>query len=166
MATASTTARTAQAGKFLTFILGDQEYGVEILKVQEIKSLTGLTRVPRAPEYMRGVLNLRGRTIPVVSLRRKFEIPTVFDTERTCIVVVEVQAGRREAVVGIVVDEVAEVLNIAEARIGPPPHFSHNLEDTDLVSGTGQLEDKVVVLLDIDQVLDEAEIAAVMQAAG
>ena len=166
MATATMTPGTAQAGKFLSFVLGDQEYGVEILKVQEIKSLTGLTRVPRTPDCMRGVVKLRGRVIPVVSLRRKFGLPTVFDTERTCIVVVQVRHGGDEALLGIVVDEVSEVLNLGEGQLGPAPHFSHSLEDAGCIAGTGQLENKVVVLLDIDQVMDEAEITAVMQAAG
>lgn len=166
MATESTTARLAQAGKFLSFILGDEEYGLEILKVQEINGMMGITRVPRTPEYVRGVINLRGRVIPIVSLRRKFKMPAVADTEKTCIIVVQVGYGDREITMGIIVDEVSEVLNIGDGQIEPPPSFGGGMEEADFITGMGKLENKVVILLDIDRVMNGPEMDAVVQAAG
>ncbi len=158
-------ARVAQEGKFLSFILGSEEYGVEILKVHEINGMTGITRVPRTPDYVRGVLNLRGRVIPIVSLRQKFLMPVVEDTEKTCIIVVEVVHQGTEITMGIVVDEVSEVLNITADQIDPAPMSGGTLDETGFVSGMGKLEDRVVVLLDIDHVLSRVEIEAVIQSA-
>ena len=161
-----TTARIAQAGKFLSFILGEEEYGLEILKVQEINGMMGITRVPRTPEYVRGVINLRGRVIPIVSLRQKFQMPTIPDTEKTCIIVVQVKYSDREITMGIIVDEVSEVLNIGDGQIEPPPSFGGGMEEADFITGLGKLENKVVILLDIDRVMSGSELDAVMQAAG
>lgn len=166
MATESTVARVAQAGKFLSFILGEEEYGLEILKVQEINGMMGITRVPRTPDHVRGVINLRGRVIPIVSLRRKFKMPTVPDTEKTCIIVVQVRYGDREITMGIIVDEVSEVLNIGDGQIEPPPSFGGGMEEADFITGMGKLENKVVILLDIDRVMSDSETEAVLQAAG
>lgn len=165
MATESTTARVAQAGKFLSFILGDEEYGLEILKVQEINGMMGITRVPRTPDYVRGVINLRGRVIPIVSLRKKFKMPAVADTEKTCIIVVQVAHGDREITMGIIVDEVSEVLNIGDSQIDPPPSFGGGMEEAEFIIGMGKLENKVVILLDIDRVMSGSEMDVVMQAA-
>lgn len=166
MATETTAARVAQAGKFLSFILGEEEYGLEILKVQEINGMMGITRVPRTPDYVRGVINLRGRVIPIVSLRKKFKMPAVADTEKTCIIVVQVSHGDREITMGIIVDEVSEVLNIGDGQIEPPPSFGGGMEEADFITGMGKLENKVVILLDIDRVMSGTEMDAVMQAAG
>ena len=165
-ATESTVARVAQAGKFLSFILGDEVYGLEILKVQEINGMMGITRVPRTPDYVRGVINLRGRVIPIVSLRKKFQMPAVADTEKTCIIVVQVAYGDREITMGIIVDEVSEVLNIGDGQIEPPPSFGGGMEEADFITGMGKLENKVVILLDIDRVMSGPEMDAVVQAAG
>jgi len=165
MATESTAARIAQAGKFLSFILGEEEYGLEILKVQEINCMMGITRVPRTPDYVRGVINLRGRVIPIVSLRKKFKMPAVADTEKTCIIVVQVRYVDREITMGIIVDEVSEVLNIGDGQIEPPPSFGGGMEEADFITGMGKLENKVVILLDIDRVMSGTEMEAVMQAA-
>ncbi|MBK7771710.1 MAG: purine-binding chemotaxis protein CheW [bacterium] len=165
MATESTAARIAQAGKFLSFILGEEEYGLEILKVQEINGMMGITRVPRTPDYVRGVINLRGRVIPIVSLRKKFKMPAVVDTEKTCIIVVQVRYVDREITMGIIVDEVSEVLNIGDGQIEPPPSFGGGMEEADFITGMGKLENKVVILLDIDRVMSGTEMEAVMQAA-
>lgn len=166
MATESTAARTAQAGKFLSFILGAEEYGLEILKVQEINGMMGITRVPRTPDYVRGVINLRGRVIPIVSLRGKFKMPPVADTEKTCIIVVQVNYGDREITMGIIVDEVSEVLNIGPNQIEPAPSFGGGMEEADFITGMGKLENKVVILLDIDRVMYGVELEAIIQAAG
>ena len=158
-------ARTAQEGKFLSFVLGEEEYGLEILKVQEINGMMGITRVPRTPDYVRGVINLRGRVIPIVSLRRKFNMPDVEDTDKTCIIVVQVIHAETELTMGIVVDEVSEVLNIKCEQIEPTPSFGGGMTAIEFVTGMGKLEDKVVILLDIDSVLHEDEIEAVIQSA-
>jgi len=156
-------ARTAQEGKFLSFVLGEEEYGLEILKVQEINSMTGITSVPWTPEYVSGVINLRGRVIPIVNLRRKFNLPVTADTEKTCIIVVQVDHADDELTMGIVVDEVSDVLNIRGDQIEPAPGFGGGMAAADFVTGMGKLEDKSVILMDIDCVLNSEEIDAVIQ---
>lgn len=156
-------ARIAQAGKYLSFVLGKEEYGLEILKVQEINGMMDITRVPRTPKYVRGVINLRGRVIPIVSLREKFMMPAVEDDEKTCIIVVQVQHQDTQITMGIVVDEVSEVLNIAEGQIEPPPNFGGGMEEADFITGMGKLDSKVVILLDIDRVLDGVELDDIVQ---
>ena len=163
MAAETAVARIAQAGKFLSFVLGEEEYGLEILKVQEINGMMDITRVPRTPDYVKGVINLRGRVIPILSLRRKFSMPLIEDTEKTCIIVVQVQHNDTQLTMGIIVDEVSEVLNISESQIEPPPSFGGGMEEADFITGMGKLEDKVVILLDIDRVLDNEELDVVAQ---
>lgn len=165
MAADSAVAKIAQAGKYLSFVLGREEYGLEILKVQEINGMMDITRVPRTQHYVRGVINLRGRVIPIISLRDKFKMPAVEDTEKTCIIVVQVQYKEDTLTMGIIVDEVSEVLNIAETSIEPPPSFGGGMEETDFITGMGKLDDKVVILLDIDMVLDAEEMKAIMDQA-
>ena len=163
MAAETAVARIAQAGKFLSFVLGEEEYGLEILKVQEINGMMDITRVPRTPDYVKGVINLRGRVIPILSLRRKFSMPLIEDTEKTCIIVVQVQHQDTQLTMGIIVDEVSEVLNISEGQIEPPPSFGGGMDEADFITGMGKLEDKVVILLDIDRVLDNEELDIVAQ---
>ncbi len=165
MAAESAVAQIAQAGKYLSFVLGREEYGLEILKVQEINGMMDITRVPRTPEYVRGVINLRGRVIPIISLRTKFKMPLVEDTEKTCIIVVQVQFENDLLTMGIIVDEVSEVLNIADSSIEPPPSFGGGMEEVDFITGMGKLEDKVVILLNIDRVLDAEEMKAIVESA-
>lgn len=157
MATETQTATLAKPGKYLSFILGGEEYGLEILKVQEINGITEVTRVPRTPEYVRGVINLRGRVIPVVDLRGKFRMEKVEDTEKTCIIVVQLARSGGVITMGVIVDDVSEVLNFAEEQIAPPPSFGAGV-DADFIIGMGKLEERVVILLDIDAVLDADEI--------
>lgn len=165
MAADTAVAKIAQAGKYLSFVLGREEYGLEILKVQEINGMMDITRVPHTKHYVRGVINLRGRVIPIISLRDKFKMPPVEDTEKTCIIVVQVQFKEDTLTMGIIVDEVSEVLNISENSIEPPPSFGGGMEETDFITGMGKLEDKVVILLDIDMVLDAEEMKAIMDQA-
>lgn len=148
-------ATIAQPGKYLSFVLGGEEYGVEILKVQEINGLTRATRVPRMPDYVRGVVNLRGKVIPVIDLRRKFGMEMVEDTEKTCNIVVQIERGGEILTMGIVVDDVSEVLNIVADQIDPPPAFGSGV-DSDFIIGMGKLEESVVILLDLDKVLIDA----------
>ncbi len=151
---------TALAGKYLTFKLDVEEFGLEILKVQEIIKMMEITRVPRAPAFVRGVINLRGKVIPVVDLRLKFEMEAKAGTDKTCIIVVTVKRAGRAVVMGIIVDEVSEVLDVAGADIEPPPEFGGAV-DTSFILGMGKMNERVIALLDIDKVLSGEDVAAV-----
>lgn len=152
------------AGKFLTFKLGEESYGLGILKVQEIIKIMPVTRVPRTPSFTRGVINLRGRVIPVVDLRMKFDMEAVEDTERTCIVVVQVLRDADPVTMGLIVDEVSEVVEVPQSQIEPPPSLGAGV-DTAFILGMGKLGDKVVMLLDVDKTLTADEISAVSDVA-
>lgn len=147
----------SRAGKYLTFRLGEEEFGLEILKVQEIIQLQTITRVPRTPEYVRGVINLRGKVIPVVDLRLKFGLQRAEDTEKTCIVVVQIRHADTIVVMGIIIDEVREVLDIPGASIEDAPDFGASIE-TEFILGMGKIGQNVKILLDIDKVLSGQEI--------
>src|SRR5580692_7776386 len=116
-------AADGRAGKYLTFILGREEFAIRVLKVREIMGIQDITAVPQTPTYVKGVINLRGKVIPVVDLRLKFHLPEVEYTKRTCIIVVQVQAAGVSLQTGIVVDEVSEVLNLVAADIEDTPDF-------------------------------------------
>lgn len=148
------------AGKYLTFRLADEEYGLEILKVQEIIQMQTITRVPRTPAYVRGVINLRGKVIPVVDLRLKFGLEGVEDTDRTCIIVVQIRQGDNVVIMGIIIDEVREVLDIAGDNIEDAPDFGSQI-DTEFIMGMGKIGQSVKILLDIDKVLSAAELKSV-----
>lgn len=149
----------AGAHKFLTFTLGGESYGIDILRVQEIIGMMPVTRVPRTPSFVRGVINLRGRVIPVVDLRTKFELADATDTDRTCIVVVQL-SDDGASVMGAVVDEVSEVLDISSEAIEDTPAFGGGV-NAEFVLGMGKVHDAVVMLLDIERVLTGTELAAV-----
>jgi purine-binding chemotaxis protein CheW len=142
-------------GKFLTFKLANEEYGIEILRVREINGLLDITAVPQMPAYVKGVINLRGKVIPVVDLRLKFGFPEIAHSEQTCIIVVNV--GKE---IGIIVDTVSEVLDIAGEEIEPPPSMGGAV-DTSFILGMGKVGETVKILLDIDKVLTYAELADV-----
>jgi purine-binding chemotaxis protein CheW len=139
-------------GKFLTFVLDDEEYGLEILKVHEIIGLMRITRVPRTPEHVMGVVNLRGKVIPVVDLRLKFGMEPTEATSRTCIIVVQSQGLQ----FGLVVDQVSEVVDWAAAEIDEPPSLGQGV-NTDYILGVGKSEERVSFLLDIDRVLSNGD---------
>jgi len=139
-------------GKYLTFALAHEEYGLEILKVREIIGYIDVTAVPQTPGYIRGVINLRGQVIPVVDLRAKFGMETAKVTEETCIIVVEIAEGSRKFNTGIVVDRVQEVLDIAGADIEEAPVFDASV-DTAFILGMAKVGESVKILLDIDKVL-------------
>jgi purine-binding chemotaxis protein CheW len=143
------------AGKYMTFKLADEEYGVEILKVREIIGLMDITRVPRTKPFIRGVINLRGKVIPVVDLRAKFGMQAIQATDQTVIIVVQCRKADQELTMGILVDEVLEVLNVAEDKIEPPPYLSVGTED--FILGVGKAEKRMIFLLDIDKVLASAQ---------
>lgn len=152
------------AGKYLTFRLAEEEYGLEILKVQEIIQMQAVTRVPRTPDYVRGVINLRGKVIPVIDLRKKFSLETAKDTEKTCIIVVQIASGDTHVVMGIIIDEVKEVLDIRAENIEDTPSFGSSI-DTEFILGMGKIGTSVKILLDIDKVMSAKEISEIKKAA-
>ena len=147
IAQADASAPATTGGKFLTFKLAHEEYGVEILKVSEINGLMDITAVPQMPNHMKGVINLRGKVIPVIDLRLKFGLEEVDHTEQTCIIVVDV--GKE---IGIIVDTVSEVLDIPAENVEPPPAMGASVNTT-FILGMGKVDDAVKILLDVDRVL-------------
>jgi purine-binding chemotaxis protein CheW len=145
-------ARSA-GGKFLTFFLAGEEYGIEILSVHEIIGMMPITGVPGTPDYIRGIINLRGKIIPIVDLRQKFGMESKAQTSETCIIVVHVQGVE----VGTVVDRVSEVLNIDAGDIEPPPLFGRDV-NTDYILGIAKSQAKVRILLNIDRVISADQI--------
>jgi len=145
-------------GKYLTFALAGEEYGIGILKVKEIIGIMPITPVPKTPDFVKGVINLRGKVIPVVDLRRKFGMAAMEATERTCIIVVEIAFGGASIAMGIVVDSVSEVLNIRAAEIEDTPSFGSKL-NTDYILGMAKASQSVKILLDIDRVMTSEEIS-------
>jgi purine-binding chemotaxis protein CheW len=156
-------ALTALAGKYLTFKLDVEEFGLEILKVQEIIKMMDITRVPRTPEFVRGVINLRGKVIPIVDLRLKFDMESRGNTEKTCVIVVQVRRRSGTVVMGIIVDEVSEVLDVLGEQIEPAPEFG-GVVDTSFILGMGKVGDRVVTLMDVDRVLSGEDVAAIAAA--
>lgn len=146
------------AGKYMTFKLGREEYALEILKVREIIGLMEITRAPKTKEFIRGVINLRGKVIPVLDLRLKFGMDRVEATDQTVIIVVQYALGTQDLTMGLLVDEVVEVLDIKGSQIEPPPSFGASSVDTDFILGLGKADKRVIFLLDIGKALttDEA----------
>jgi len=152
-----------RGGKYLTFALGKEEYGLEILKVREIIGYMEITAIPRTPSYVKGVINLRGQVIAVMDLRSKFEMDPAERTEETCVIVVEIRQGGRKLNTGIIVDRVREVLDVADGNIEDPPAFGTSVS-TDFILGMGKIGESVKILLDIDRVIspeDHALVAAI-----
>lgn len=141
------------AGKYLTFALGNENYGLGILKVREIIGLMEITSVPHTPPYIKGVINLRGRVIPVLELRLKFDMESQEYNDRTCIIVVEVQEESGQILIGMLVDSVSEVLNVSGEEIDPPPSFGADLNLRDNILGMAKVKGSVTVLLNIDKVV-------------
>ncbi|MBA4393914.1 MAG: chemotaxis protein CheW [Desulfobacca sp.] len=145
-------------GKYLTFSLAGEEYGIGILKIKEIIGLMAITKVPKTDYYVKGVINLRGKVIPVIDLRLKFGMEERPYTERTCIIVVEIQGGAGNIFMGIVVDSVSEVLNIKSNEIEDTPAFGTQM-DTSYILGMAKIHGGVKILLDIDRVLSKEEVS-------
>jgi len=156
-------AAAVREGKYLTFALAGEEYGIGILKVKEIIGLMPITTIPQAPGYVKGVINLRGKVIPVADLRLKFAMEPMAYNERTCIIVVEIKSADRTILMGIVVDSVSEVLNIKASDIEDTPNFGSNL-DTAFILGMAKMSGSVKILLDIDRVFREEEVSSVTEA--
>ena len=151
-------------GKYLTFTLAGEEYGIGILKIKEIIGMMAITSVPQTPEFIKGVINLRGKVIPVMDLRLRFGMPPMDYTERTCIIVVEINGGAGTVQVGVVVDAVSEVLNIKADDIEATPSFGTRL-NTDFILGMAKMNGGIKILLDINRVLSSEETALLAEAA-
>jgi purine-binding chemotaxis protein CheW len=144
-------------GKYLTFMLDDEEYGIEILKVREIIGIMDITKVPQTPEFVEGVINLRGKVIPVIDLRSKFGLERAEYNDQTCIIVVDVGM-----MMGIIVDTVQEVHDIPSNSIEPPPQLGGSV-DTSFILGMGKVKEDVKILLDIDKVLTTDDLVALQE---
>ncbi len=155
---------TQKGGKFLTFLMANEKYGLEILKVREIIGMMDVTSVPTTPAFIRGVINLRGKVIPVIDLRLKFGMEAKEDTERTCIIVVRLAQTDQEMTMGIIVDEVSDVVDVSHDQIEPPPSFGVDIK-TGFILGMGKFERKVMTMLDIDRVLTEQGVGLVHNSA-
>ena len=151
-------------GKYLTFTLAGEDYGIGILKIKEIIGMMPITPVPQTPEFVKGVINLRGKVIPVMDLRLRFGMEAMDYTERTCTIVVEIAGQSGTVMIGIVVDSVSEVLNIKGDDIEDTPTFGTSL-DTDYILGMAKMEGGVKILLDIDRVLSREDMAVLKKAA-
>lgn len=150
--------KNEKGGKFLTFFLSTEEYGIEILKVQEIIGVMNITPIPRTPAFIKGVINLRGRIIPIVDLRLKLSMEEAKHTEETCFIVVKAH----DMHMGVVVDKVSEVLDIAGENVEDAPSMGEDI-NTDYILGIGKAGDKVKMLLDIDKVLSDKDLKALLK---
>jgi purine-binding chemotaxis protein CheW len=151
-------------GKYLTFSIADEEYGIGILKVKEIIGMMTITTIPHAPGFVKGVINLRGKVIPVMDLRLRFGMEEIGYNERTCIIVVEIAGESGIVMIGIVVDSVSEVLNVKEEDIEETPTFGTGL-NTDYILGMAKIGKGVKILLNIDQILNAEEVEPLKEAA-
>ena len=153
-----------RGGKYLTFSLGNEEYGIGILKIKEIIGTMPITSVPQTPQFVKGVTNLRGKVIPVVDLRLRFGMDALDYSERTCIIVVEIVSNSETILIGIIVDSVSEVSNIRGEDIEDTPAFGAKL-NTDYILGMAKIEGAVKILIDIDKVLSIEEYRLLEKAA-
>jgi purine-binding chemotaxis protein CheW len=147
-----TEAKQMKDNKYLTFILNKTGYGVHILKVREIIGMMPVTQVPQTPEFVRGVVNLRGKVIPVIDLRLRFQMEAVEATDRTCIIVMEIETAGSTLQIGVVVDGVSEVIALKEADIQTDLPLGRNF-NSDLIQGVAKQKDGIKILLDLDQIL-------------
>lgn len=148
--------------KLLTFSLGEEVYGVSILKVKEIIGMLDITSVPRTPDFIKGVINLRGKIIPVMDLRIKFGMEEQSYDERTCIIVVEIELKGTQRLIGVVVDMVSEVVNVLSSEIEPPPEYGAKVEHN-FILGIGKIKDKVVIILDINEIFQCEEVIKMLE---
>jgi len=145
--------------QLVTFTLGGEEYAVDILKVQEINRMKEITRVPNAPYYVEGVINLRGKVIPVVSLRKFFGLPEEEERSKQKIMIMDIQG----TTIGLIVDTVSEVLRISSSIVEPPPSMTYSVS-TEFISGIAKLEDRLIILLDMDKLIGKEETASMVEA--
>ena len=152
-----------ETNQYLTFKLDGEVFGLAIGKVREVLDVTALTRVPQTPEFMRGVINLRGSVVPVVDLRLKFGLPKAATTVNSCIIIVEINLDGETTVLGALADSVQEVLDLDPSEIEPPPKIGTRLK-TEFIKGMGKQGERFIILLDVDRVFSEEELTLVQGA--
>ena len=157
-----TVASITDTKQYLTFQLGDEVFGLDVAHVREILEFTRVTRVPRTPDYMRGVINLRGSVVPVLDMRLKFGLSRTEQTVNTCIVVAEVFLEDESVVIGALVDSVQEVFELEPAQIEPAPRIGTRL-NTEFIKGMGKRDDQFIMLLDVDRIFSSEELGAVLE---
>jgi len=150
--------------QYLTFMLAGEEYGVDILRVLEIKGWDNVTSIPNTPKYIKGVINLRGTIVPIVDLRERFSMDTAEYGQTTVVIVVKVNSDNNSRTMGVVVDAVSEVYNIDEESLKPAPDFGQAIS-TDFVRGLGTVDEKMIIVLDIDHLLNSSVLNAVVEQA-
>ena len=146
-----------ETGKHLTFSLGTETYGIDVLKIKEIIGVINITVVPRMPDFIKGVINLRGKIIPVIDLRLKIGFEFREYDERTCIIIVEILINNDIIMLGVIIDTVLEVVNITEENLEPAPNFGMKI-NTSFISGMAKIESKVIALLNIEELLSTEDI--------
>ena len=155
----------AASSQYVTFNLGKELYGVEVTRTREILSLTPVTKVPQTPDYLLGVINLRGQVVPVVDMRLKLGLPAGDETEDTCIIVVDVHVDGETITVGALADAVREVMDILSDQIEPPPRLGTRLK-TEYINGMGKIDEQFMILLNIDRIFNSGELSLVQDAQG
>lgn len=163
METTMSVATLAGVQPYLTFKLGIEVFALEVSKVREVLDFTTITKIPRTPDFLRGVINLRGSVVPVVDLRLGFGLESVEPTVNTCIIVVEVSMGGETIVVGALCDAVEEVIDIDAAHIQPPPRLGSAIQ-TDFIQGMGQRDNGFLMILNIDRVFSATDVSQLAQA--
>lgn len=146
--------------QLVTFNLGTEEYAVDILRVQEINRMSEIAKVPNSPEYVEGVINLRGRVIPVISLRKKFGLPQKERDSQSRIMIMDIQG----ITIGLVVDSVSEVLRIPAGTVDPAPPMAYDIS-AEFITGIAKLEDRLIILIDMDRLIEKSESTAMLEAA-
>jgi len=150
----------SDGNQFLTFLLAGEEYGVDILRVQEIKGWNSVTPIPNTPDYIRGVINLRGTIVPIIDLRRRFSLEPIEYGPMTVVIVLKVLRGEKSRVMGVVVDAVSDVYNVNKESLKPAPDFG-SVVNVDFVQGLATVNESMVIILDIDKLLNSDELAVV-----
>jgi len=148
------------SNEYLTFTLGKEEYGIEILKVQEIRGYEAVTRIANAPEFIKGVVNLRGIIVPIVDMRIKFKLGDAEYNQFTVVIILNVA----ERVVGMVVDSVSDVIQLTAGQIRPVPDFSSSTFDTKYITGLGTIDQRMLILVDIEKLMSGSDMALMEQA--
>ena len=149
----------SKTNKYLTFTLGDEYYAIDVSKVKEVLELQQITRVPKTPDFMRGVINVRGGVVPVLDFRKKFDMESIEATVDTCIIVLEVKLNEEQIILGAIADSVEEVYEIPPDQIEPPPKIGTKL-DADFIEGMGRYGDNFIIILNIDKIFTAEEITA------
>ena len=151
--------------QYLTFALGEEVFALETGSVREVIELVSVTRIPKTPPFMRGVINLRGHAVPVVDLRIKFDMPKVADTVNTCIIIVDVEVEGENCYMGAIVDSVREVFEMTSDQISPPPRMGTSIR-ADFIRGMGKQNEEFIMILDIGKIFSHEELARVLENEG